>query len=139
MKIFLCIILLLACNAVAAAQKGHCRTRDVFFAKGKSSIMLRGQLEPCNHLIYRIRAKSGQKMRVTLRPEINDLVFLIQGTKFLPERGSFVLEGIHKNGITDWEGTLPNDDAYEIWVERPAVTNNPQKRTLPFRLLVEIN
>lgn len=59
-------------------------------------------------------------MRVTLLPEINDLVFWIQGTIFL-DRGSFVLGNIHKNGITEWEGILPNDDMYDIWIERPAV------------------
>ena len=78
-------------------------------------------------------------MHVKLRPESNDVVFLIQGTKFLPSPiYSFVLEGIHKNGITDWKGTLPNDDVYEVWVRRPTVSNSKQKRTLPFRLFVEV-
>lgn len=67
-------------------------------------------------------------MLVTLLPEINDVVFLIQGTKYLPEHGSFVLEGIHKNGVTDWNGVLPSDDLYEVWVRRPAVGNSRQKR-----------
>jgi len=78
-------------------------------------------------------------MRVRLRPENNDVVFLIQGTKFLPAPTySFVLEGIHKNGVTHWEGPLPNDDVYEVWIRRPAVSSSRQKRTLPFRLFVEI-
>ncbi len=50
-------------------------------------------------------------MSVTLFPEINDVA------KYLPEHGSFVLSGIHKNGVTDWNGVLPNDDVYEVWVK----------------------
>lgn len=138
MKFLLILIFLVVGNASVAAQTGRCQPRDIRFSKGQSSIILRKQLEPCNHLIYRFRAKSGQKMHVILRPEINDVVFLIQGTKYIPALGSFVLNGIHRNGVTEWDGDLPNDDVYEIWIQRPDVSNSRQKRTLPFKLFVEI-
>src|SRR5688572_5594736 len=138
MKILVSIILLLISSVLSSAQGGLCRPRDVRFSEGQASIVLRAQLEPCHDRVYRFRAKAGQRMRITLGPEINDVVFLIQGTKYLPDRGSFVLKGIHKNGETKWDGMLPNDDVFEIWVRRPAVSNSRQKRTLPFRLSVTI-
>ena len=121
-------------------QSKECFVRHVKFAKGKSSAILRGQLEPCRSRIYKLRARAGQRMKVSLSPDFNDLVFSIRGTKFLPAPTySFVLEGIHKNGVAEWEGVLPNDDVYEIWLSRPAVTNKRQRRTVPYRLNIEID
>ena len=138
LRIFILATFLLLGALAVNAQARQCLPKDVQVAKGRTSVVVRRQLEPCAARVYRFRARVGQRMLVSLRPENNDVAFVIQGSKFLPERGSFVLEGVHKSGITDWDGILPNDDVYEIWVGRPPVSNSRQARTLPFRLRVEI-
>jgi hypothetical protein len=139
MKIFgVVLILFFPLIGSVSGQTGRCADRDVSFQKGETSIVIRKQLEPCDHLVYRFRARAGQKMKVSIGPEWNDVVFFIEGTKYLTERGSYILEGIHNNGVWDWDGILPNDDVYKIWIERPNVSNSSQKRTVPFRLRVEI-
>lgn len=124
---------------ISLGQRKECFVKEVKFARGTSSTLLKGQLKPCRSRIYKLRARAGQRMNVRLEPDFNDLVFHVQGTKFLPAPVySFALAGIHKNGETEWSGTLPNDDLYEIWISHPEVTNKRLKRTVPYRLIVEI-
>lgn len=138
MRAFILGILIFAFCTPLSAQNRKCREKEVRFSRGKNSIVIRGQLEPCSHLSYKFRARAGQAMSAELTPTSNDLIFSIQGTKFLRDNGSFVLPGFSNFGAMEWSGKLPNDDVYEIWIARPPVSNSKQKRTKPFVLHVKI-
>lgn len=135
----LCSVSILVLAGSAFSQGQGCAVREVKFSEGVSSAIIKRQLEPCTNQIYRFRARAGQRAKVGLSPETNDVVFYLQGTNFLPAPTySYVLEGIYTNGADEWEGILPNDDVYEIWIRRPAVSNSRQKRTKPYVLRIEI-
>lgn len=103
------------------------------FERGRSSIVLRGKLPPCDNRIYKFRARQGQNISVALRPMESNLVFWVQGLK------AGLLQEIGKGGVTEWSGKLPETDEYEIYVSTPPVQNSEQTRLSPFRLKIEIN
>lgn len=122
-----------------AAQKSGCGIREVRFVSGTTKAVFTGQLEPCERREFRFRAKAGQKVRATLTPDVGDLIFFIEGTKFLPApRGSFILEGFNNFGVNDWTGTLPNTDTYKLSISPPKVSNRLARRKLSYRLKIEL-
>jgi len=130
------LLLLFVCSA-SAQKLAQCKSRPVKFVRGASSVVLRGQLEPCDQRVYRLRARQGQKMSVVLLPSENDVVFWVFG-KSPRESHALVLDGIHRNGVTDWTGELRFSGDYEIRLGRPPVSDSAQARTLPYRLEVRI-
>ncbi|MCA1638007.1 MAG: hypothetical protein LC768_06670 [Acidobacteria bacterium] len=139
MSSFVALAFLLLLSFPASAQKSkQCKAQRFMFERGKSSIILRGQLEPCENRIYKFRARQRQKMSLRLYPEENDVVVYAQSTKYIPELGSNVLEGISRGGTTEWDGELPFSGEYELYITHPPVSNSTQQRTLPYKLEVKI-
>lgn len=132
----LTLLLPILASSIQAQQPGGCKPRRMRFERGESSVTVRGKLEPCKRRIYKLRARQGQKMAVLLLPEENDIVFWVRGVE--PATGPLVLEGIHRNGMTDWSGELPFSGEYEISISRPPVSDSTRKRTLPYKLEVRV-
>lgn len=130
------LVLVVVCS-VPAQKSGQCKSRQVKFERGGSSVVLRGRLEPCDGRVYKLRARQGQKMSVVLLPAENDVVFWVFGKK-PSERHALVLEGIHRNGVTDWTGELRFSGDYEIRLGRPPVSDSAEAETLPYQLEVRI-
>ncbi|HEX8474627.1 MAG TPA: hypothetical protein VF666_11380 [Pyrinomonadaceae bacterium] len=119
-------------------QSGSCKSRRISLERGESTVVLRGKLEPCKQRIYKLRARQGQRMSVVLLPDENDVVFWVRGRPSLRESVSLVLDGIHRNGVTDWSGELPFSGEYEIYVSRPPVSDRREKRVLPYKIELRI-
>jgi hypothetical protein len=132
------VFLLILAFPTSAQKSKQCKAQRFIFERGKSSIVLRGQLEPCKNRVYKFYARQGQKMSLRLYPEENDVVVYAQSIKFIPELGSNVLDGISRGGTTEWEGELPFSGEYELYITRPPVSNSTQQRTLPYKLVVNI-
>ncbi len=130
------LTLAFACS-VAAQKSGQCKPLQVKFGRGASSIVLRGRLEPCDRRVYKLRARQGQKLEVVLLPAENDVVFWLFGQS-PAERHALVLEGVHRNGVTEWTGELPFSGDYEIRLGRPPVSASDRVRTLPYKLEVRV-
>lgn len=77
-------------------------------------------------------------MSVVLLPDENDLAFWVRGKPSAREGASLVLEGIHRNGATDWSGELPFSGEYEIHISRPPVSDYSGKRLPAYKLEVSI-
>ncbi|HVF57384.1 MAG TPA: hypothetical protein VM934_14615 [Pyrinomonadaceae bacterium] len=131
------LLLALVCST-AAQETGRCKAQQVKFKRDESSVVLRGKLEPCKRRVYKLRARRGQKMSVLLLPEENDVAFWVLGTESTGGKAALVLEGIHRNGMTDWSGELPFSGEYEIHVARPPVSDSSAKHTLPYRIELRI-
>ncbi|HEV2704603.1 MAG TPA: hypothetical protein VGV59_01685 [Pyrinomonadaceae bacterium] len=131
------LVLVLACAVTAQKTAPQCKPRQVKFERGASSIVLRGRLEPCEQRIYKLRALRGQKLEVVLLPAENDVVFWLFGRE-PAERHALVLDGVHRNGVTQWTGELQFTGDYEIRLGRPPVSASDQQQTLPYRLEVRI-
>lgn len=73
-----------------------------------------------------------------LRSSANDVVFWVQGVKYLQGRDTLMLDGIDRGGVTHWVGELPLTGDYEIYVANPPVNTQRIKRALSYSLEVSI-
>jgi hypothetical protein len=131
---------------VAAQQAcSQSRTRQINFRQGQTSMILHGSLRPNNCRIYAVRAKTGQRMMVSLKSsnqdngEAPDLVFWVQGIKYTKGRNTRILEGIDSRGVTDWSGTLPATGTYQVYLSNPPVSDHSITRTSYYTMQISIN
>ncbi len=128
----------LSASTCFASSPKTTRIQRINFAPGQSTAVLRGRLRPYTNHIYRLRARSGQRLVLHLRSPANDVVFWVQSTKYVQGRDTLILDGIDRRGATDWSGELPLTDDYEIYVSNPPVNTHRIKRALPYSLEVSI-
>jgi hypothetical protein len=134
---FLVAVCLLAELSSAFAQKAT-NAHRIRFTHGQTKAVVRGELKPYTRHIYRLSARQRQRMTVRLQTPQDDIVFWIQSRKSIPQRNKYILEGIDKGGATDWTGELPLTGEYEIHVSNPPISDHEIKRTISYKLEVEI-
>ena len=85
-------------------------SRPLQFAKGASSATVKGSIAGRQTIDYKLRAKAGQTMTVSLKSGNAGLAFnvLPPGSKDVAIEGAI--------GLQDWSGTLPADGDYTIRV-----------------------
>ena len=128
-------LLVTVCSAAAHRVT---RIRRISFARGQTSTILRARLEPHAGHVYRLYARKGQHMAVHVEAPGHDVVFWVQGTKYVEGRNTLLLEGNYKGGVDDWSGELPVTGEYEICVSNPPINDHIVKHALPYKLAVAI-
>ncbi len=101
----------LLCAVIPALSNAAIESRPVQFAKGASSAAMKGTIKGDQTVDYKLRAKAGQTMRVTLQTSNGANSFNV-----LPPGSNDVAIF---NGSTDgneWTGALPADGEYKIRV-----------------------
>jgi hypothetical protein len=86
-------------------------TRPLPFATGASSATVKGSLKGDQTVDYRLRAKAGQTMRVTLKTSHGANHFNV-----LPPGSNDVAIFVGSSGGHEWTGPLPADGEYTIRV-----------------------
>lgn len=83
-------------------------SRPLQFAKGASSATVKGSIAGRQTIDYKLRAKAGQTMTVSLKSGNPGLAFnvLPPGSKDVAIEGAI--------GLQDWSGTLPADGEYTV-------------------------
>ena len=66
---FLVPVIALACSAARPAAADETRTEVVKFERGKSSAVITGKITGHESVIYKLNAKDGQYLMVSLRPD----------------------------------------------------------------------
>ena len=128
----------LAASICSASTPKTTRIERINFTSGQSTALLRGLLKPSTNHLYRLRARAGQRLVLHLRSSANDVVFWVQGTKYVQGRDTLILDGIDRGGVTDWSGDLPLTGDYKIYVSNPPVNTHRIKRALSYSLEVSI-
>lgn len=127
------VVLVLAITISALPPKTT-RVQRVTFRKGQTATVLQGRLKPYTRHLYRFQANAGKRLSVKLESADGDVVFWVQSTRAIPGSDSFVLPGVTKEGVTEWEGELPSSQNYEIHVSNPRISDQPVTRVLPYTL-----
>lgn len=140
MKLSFIAVCILVCGFFhpASAQRKANKIRRVRLEQGQSSTFLRGALRPYANHIYRLHARRGQKMTVRVESPADDVVFWVKGKESAREKYWLALEGIHRNGQTEWSGELPASGEYEIDVSNPPIGDHPVRRVLSYRIELKI-
>lgn len=121
-----------------SAQHGRNKVQRVRLARGESSTVLRGRLRPYANHVYRLHAREGQKMTVRVESPADDVVFWVKTRMSGREKHWLILEGVHRNGQTEWSGALPASGEYEIQISNPPVSDHPVRRALSYQVKLEI-
>ena len=113
MKRFAPMLLALSLLAVPAAWA---KTIPVKFPPGRTTVILKGKTTggpseagSMDPVVYRLRARAGQRMTVHLTSVKRNAIFAISA----PRGGAMPDEAI---GVKDWSGALPTSGNYEIMV-----------------------
>jgi hypothetical protein len=108
-KLALGCALFVACSLAMAAD--GIETRPVRFAKGASSATLKGTLKGDQTIDYKLGAKAGQTMRVTLKSSNASNYFNV-----LPPGSNDVAVFVGSTDGNEWKGQLAADGEYTIRV-----------------------
>jgi hypothetical protein len=110
--------LLVVCPPSAVAQP--IEVRQISFAAGRTSATVKGSITGGKIVDYKLRAKAGQTMRVTLKTNNGANYFNV-----LPP-GSNAAIAIGANLGNEWTGTLPVDGGYtvRVYLMRSAARRN---------------
>jgi hypothetical protein len=107
--------LVMACVFAAAGSlvfaADGIESRPLQFAKGTSSATVKGSLKGDKTIDYKVRAKAGQSMSVTLKTSNAANYFNV-----LPPDSKDVAIFIGSTGGSEWSGPLPADGEYTIRV-----------------------
>lgn len=107
--------LLLGCALVAAVSSARAadgiESRPLQFAKGTSSATVKGSLKGNKTIDYKLRAKAGQTMSVTLMTSNGANYFNV-----LPPGSTGEAIVIGSTSGNDWTGPLPADGEYTVRV-----------------------
>ncbi len=107
--------LLMACALVAASSWAFAadgsESRPLHFAKGTSSTTLKGSLKGDRTIDYKLRARAGQTMSITLKSSNAANYFNV-----LPPGSSDMAIFVGSTGGNEWTGPLPVDGEYTIRV-----------------------
>ena len=122
------VVVLSGAHAVFAQNmSGTVVEKRVTFARGKHSAILRGNAKYAMSYVYKLNAKAGQTMNVTLTGKNSELSFSIVRPDDETIEESF--------GVKEWKGELPLSGDYSVII----VMNDEQaKAGVPFTLNVEI-
>lgn len=103
----LLLALALAVGGASLAADGI-ESRPLKFAKGASSATVKGSIAGRQTIDYKLRARAGQTMTVSLKSGNPGLAFnvLPPGSKDVAIEGAI--------GLQDWSGTLPADGEYTV-------------------------
>ena len=107
----LCLATALAMGHALAADR--IESRPLRFAKNASSATVKGAIQGDQTIDYKLGAKSGQKMSVTLKSANSGLAFNV----LPPGSRDVALDGAI--GLQTWDGALPTDGAYTVRVYLP--------------------
>lgn len=118
--------LVLAGSASAQNMSGTVVTKEVKFAKGKHEASVTGRAKYGMSYVYRLGAKGGQTMDVTLKSNNRDLTFSIIGPDDETLEDAF--------GVTDFSGKLPANGKYSVVV----VLNDPNAGSVFYSLTAGI-
>lgn len=83
-------------------------SRPLQFAKGASSATVKGAIAGRQTIDYKLRAKAGQTMKVSLKSGNPGLAFNV----LPPGSWDVAIEGAI--GLQDWSGALPSDGEYTV-------------------------
>lgn len=98
-------------SALPVLANAAIESRTVQFAKGASSATLKGSLKGDQTIDYKLRAKAGQSMRVSLQTSNGANYFNV-----LPPGSNDVAIFVGSTDGNQWTGTLPADGEYKIRV-----------------------
>jgi len=103
----LSLALALAVAGTSLAADGI-QSKPLQFAKGANSATVKGSIQGRQTIDYKLRAKAGQTMKVTLKSGNPGLAFnvLPPGSKDVAIEGAIELQ--------EWSGTLPADGEYAV-------------------------
>jgi len=103
----LALALALAVAGASLAADGI-QSKPLHFAKGANSATVKGSIQGQQTIDYKLRAKAGQTMKVSLKSGNPGLAFnvLPPGSKDVAIEGAI--------GLQDWSGTLPADGEYTV-------------------------
>jgi hypothetical protein len=90
---------------------GAIESRQVQFAKGTSAATIKGAIKGDATIDYKLRAKAGQTMRVTLKSSHGSNYFNV-----LPPGSDDVAIFAGSTGGNEWTGALPADGEYKVRV-----------------------
>lgn len=124
--VFFAAFLIFAGSAGAQNMSGTVVTKEVKFAKGKHEASLTGRAKYGMSYVYRLGAKGGQTMDVTLKSNNRDLTFSIIGPDEETLADAF--------GVTEFSGKLPANGKYSVVV----VLNDQNAGTVQFALTAGI-
>ena len=103
-------VFLLFAGAPAAAERDKTVT-DVSFAKGRSSVTLKGKITGYHYVDYRMRAGAGQQLKVSM-----EATNLANYFNVLPPESDNAAMFIAGAGNRAFAGTLPDDGVYTVRV-----------------------
>jgi hypothetical protein len=131
-KVFACAIvslivlkLLIPDVVLAGRSQGSFAERRIRFARGAHTATVRGQVSRSRAILYKVGAKSGQAMTVTLEGDAKTR-FDLSGPK--DSSGQAIV-----SGETEWSGTLPDDGDYKIFVFTEDRVNAPFTVTITIK------
>lgn len=107
----LLVATLLAVSVVAVHASSVIQSKPVQFAKGATSATLQGSLKGDQTIDYKLRARAGQTMTVSLKTSNASNYFNV-----LPPGSQDVAIFVGSSDGNDWTGTLPADGEYAIRV-----------------------
>jgi hypothetical protein len=124
LKIFCAALMFLALTSwAAAAQHGYRVERRVRFARGRTSVQLKGRLpNTLESHDYILRGEAGQRISVGLfSPKIEDVTVTVLDEAYEPVEGG-------GGGDKSWAGKLPRAGTYHVIVA--SVSDRPVPYTL---------
>lgn len=103
------VLLILTFGSAVLAQTG--KVQRVRFARGRTTVVLKGAVVRGTQDRYILGARGGQTMIVHITSREKNAVFAILG----PD-GSALQGAEEGTDATDWTGTLPMSGDFSIWV-----------------------
>jgi hypothetical protein len=97
-------------TAVSAAESGR-TIKEVQFAKGSSTAVIKGRITGYNYVDYQLRAGAGQTMKVAMQ-----VTNLANYYNILPPGSPDAAMYIGQTGENKFDGLLPDDGVYTIRV-----------------------
>ena len=127
--VFALAFLIFGAAQTASAQNmsGSVVTKQVKFAKGKSSAVLKESAKYAMSYIYEIRVRKGQTATLNLAGKNSELSFSLIAPDEETVEDAF--------GVTDWAGKLAQSGKYTIVV---VMNDENAKTAVPFTLKVEV-
>jgi hypothetical protein len=116
-QVSLVILALILSAGNAGSSQGSFSEQRIRFARGTNTASLKGRVSRSRAILYKIGAKGGQSMSVSLEGDAKTR-FDLSGPK--DSSGQAMA-----SGETDWSGTLPADGDYKIFVFTEDRANAP--------------
>lgn len=120
-SVFSAVLALLWLAISPLVEAGEMKTRAVQFAKGHSSVTIKGKIKGYEAIDYTLRAKAGQTLSVTLKTGNGANYFNV-----LPPGRNDAAIYVGSTGGNEWTGALPADGEYKlrVYLMRSAARRN---------------